>query len=148
MDQNKLKIILEKFIIDYNLGRIIDNNGDEEIRGITSEDIGSFIRRLALEDMIINKCIITTRFTEEAIDLHNHMDDVDFEKALKRPQNQYPVEWSFYNTEWYWWFDDKGKLAGNSGHSAINTALRLNPGATFYSLNDFMSAYPKAKSKK
>jgi hypothetical protein len=89
------------------------------------------------------KYIIITTSTQEAIDLHNHMGDALFEWSLKKPQ--YPTEWKFYNSTWYWYIDDNGSLSGSSGHGALETAVRLCPGASIFHLTDFLKAYPKGK---
>ena len=87
--------------------------------------------------------IIITTSTQESIDIHNHMDDTSFEEALRRPENQYPIDCSWYDKQWIWWFDKNGSFAGASVQGGIETAVRRNPGAEIFLMKDFMKKYPK-----
>lgn len=69
--------------------------------------------------------IIVTEGWLECVEIHEKAGESDFKEALLR--KQYPTEKSFYNGTWYWSFDEKGKLRGQSGAQAFTSMLRLNP---------------------
>lgn len=83
-----------------------------------------------------NKIIIITETVNQCIDLHRHLGRKEFEKDFTK---QYALDPKIYNTIWYWWLDSKNNdLAGNGGSGALETAVRLNPGAAIYNVKDFL----------
>lgn len=85
------------------------------------------------------KTIIITETVNQCIDLHRHVGDFEFEKEFSK---QFPLDPKRYNATWYWWLSNK-YLAGNSGHGALETAVRLNPGASIYNVKDFLKTKQK-----
>ena len=80
--------------------------------------------------------IVITETLNDCIELHEYFGDYEFITKFK---GQYPMRIEEYETTWYWWIDkDSKKLAGNSGHGALETAVRLNIGSRIYPIDDFL----------
>lgn len=95
--EEDLQTLLTKFVKDNNLGVIVEHEEEDEIRGITSEVINAFVRKILKQDTDKKtvSCCFNKRELEIACEALNHLHSTNGEylkwKTDSFSQEQIPI---------------------------------------------------------